>query len=90
MFYYISGSSGLLLPFSQKLNERSWLSHNVTSRKVGGSIRSEVIGFFNWANPSSRSISQGSTQSLTGMSTRSLPEGKVRPAHKADNLTAIC
>jgi hypothetical protein len=27
---------------------------------------------------------------LTEMSTRNLPEGKGRPACKADNLTAIC
>jgi hypothetical protein len=32
----------------------------------------------------------GSTQPLTEMSTRNLPEGKGRPALKADNLTAIC
>jgi hypothetical protein len=32
----------------------------------------------------------GSTQPLTEMSTRNLPEGKGRPARKADNLTAIC
>jgi hypothetical protein len=35
----------------------------------------------------------GSTQPLTEMSTRNLPEGggdKERPARKADNLTAIC
>jgi hypothetical protein len=34
-----------------------------------------------------------STQSITEMSTRNLPGGgggKVRPARKADNLTAIC
>jgi hypothetical protein len=30
------------------------------------------------------------TQSLTEMSTRNLPDGKGRPARKADNLTAIC
>jgi hypothetical protein len=28
--------------------------------------------------------------SLTEMNTRNLPEGKGRPARKADNLTAIC
>jgi hypothetical protein len=28
------------------------------------------------------------TQPLTGMSTKNLPGGKGRPAHKADNLTA--
>jgi hypothetical protein len=32
----------------------------------------------------------GSTQPLTEMSTRNLPEGKGRPALKADKLTAIC
>jgi hypothetical protein len=32
----------------------------------------------------------GSTQPLTEMSTRNLPGDKGRPAHKADNLTAIC
>jgi hypothetical protein len=31
----------------------------------------------------------GLTQPLTDMSTRNLPGGKGRPAHKADNLTAI-
>jgi hypothetical protein len=32
----------------------------------------------------------GSTQPLTEMSARNIPGGKERPAHKADNLTAIC
>jgi hypothetical protein len=32
----------------------------------------------------------GSSQPLTEMSTRNLPGGKERPAHMADNLTAIC
>jgi hypothetical protein len=31
----------------------------------------------------------GSTQPLTEMSTRTLSGGKVRPARKADNLTAV-
>jgi hypothetical protein len=31
-----------------------------------------------------------STQPLTEMSTRNLPEGKERLARKADSLTAIC
>jgi hypothetical protein len=31
-----------------------------------------------------------STQPLTEMSTTNLPEGKGRPARRADNLTAIC
>jgi hypothetical protein len=32
----------------------------------------------------------GSTQPLIEMSIRNLPEGKGRPARKADNLTVIC
>jgi hypothetical protein len=32
----------------------------------------------------------GSTQPLTEMSTRNLPEGKGQPARGADNLTANC
>jgi hypothetical protein len=68
----------------------SLLRHYVTSRKAEGSIPDEVIGFFNWSNPSSRIIALGSTQSLTEMSTRKLPVGKGRPKRKADNLRAIC
>jgi hypothetical protein len=48
------------------------------------------LEFFNWPNPSSRTMALGSTQPLTKMSTRNLPRGKKRPARKADNLTAIC
>jgi hypothetical protein len=70
--------------------QRSWLRHYATSRKVAGSIPDEVIGFLNLPNPSSRTMALGSTQPLTEMSTRNLPGGKKRPAHEADNLTAIC
>jgi hypothetical protein len=49
-----------------------------------------VIGFFNWPNPSSRTMSLGSTQSLTEMSTSNRPGGKGRPAREANNPTAIC
>jgi hypothetical protein len=45
--------------------------------------------FFNWLNPSSRTMALGSTQPLTEMSTRNLPGGEGPPAHMADNLTAI-
>jgi hypothetical protein len=45
--------------------------------------------FFNFVNPSSRSMALESTQPLTKMSTRNLFGGKGRPALKADNLTAI-
>jgi hypothetical protein len=35
----------------------------------------EVIGFFNWPNPSSHNMAMGSTQSLTQMSTKKFPGG---------------
>jgi hypothetical protein len=72
------------------MRERSWLTHYATSWKVAGSISDEVTGFFNWPNPSSRTMTLGSTQPVTEMSTRNLPGGKERPACKADNLTVIC
>jgi hypothetical protein len=60
------------------------------ARKVAGSIPDEVIGFFNLPNPSSRTMTLGSTQPLTEMSTKNLPGGKGLPARGADNLTSIC
>jgi hypothetical protein len=48
------------------------------------------VDFFNLPNPSSHTIALGSTQPLTEMSTRIFLGGKGRPAHKADNRTAIC
>jgi hypothetical protein len=48
----------------------------------------DVIGFFNWSNPSSRTVE--STHPLTEMSIRNLPADEARPARKADNLIAIC
>jgi hypothetical protein len=68
-----------------------YLGHAVaTNRKVYDSISDEVIGFFNWPNPSSRTMALGSTQPLTQMRTRNLPGGKGRPAGEAVNLNAIC
>jgi hypothetical protein len=63
--------------------------HYATSRKVAGSISSEVIGFFNSPNSSSRTMALGSTQPLREMSTRNFPGGKKRPARKADSFSAI-
>jgi hypothetical protein len=60
-----------------------------TSRKVAGSSPDEV-NIFNLPNPTNRTMVLGSTQSLTEISTRNLPGGKGRPAHRADNFTAIC
>jgi hypothetical protein len=50
----------------------------------------QVTGFFNWPNPSSRTLAMGFTQPLTETSTMNLPGGKARPVRKIDNLTAIC
>jgi hypothetical protein len=77
-------------PGTTKLRQRGWLRYYATSRKVAASIADEVIRAFNWPNPSRRIMALGSTQLLTEMSTRNLPGGKGRLAHKADNLTAIC
>jgi hypothetical protein len=48
------------------------------------------LDFFNWPNPSSRTMALGSTQPPTWMNTRNLPGGKGRPERKVDNLTAMC
>jgi hypothetical protein len=71
-----------------------WLFYNwqfllPTSQKVASSIPNKATGFFNWPNPSSRTIALGSTQPLNEMSTRNPPGDKGRPAHGDDNLTAI-
>jgi hypothetical protein len=49
----------------------------------------DEVDFFNLPNSSCRTISLGSTQSPTEMSTRNFPGGKKRPALRADNLVAI-
>jgi hypothetical protein len=53
----------------------TWYSH-AASWKVTGLIPDEVIGFFNWPNPSSHAIALRLTQPLTEMSTRNLPGAK--------------
>jgi hypothetical protein len=54
------------------------------------SIPMRSLNFFNLPDLSSRTMALGSTQPQTEMSTRNFPGGKRWPAHKADNLTAIC
>jgi hypothetical protein len=48
-----------------------------------------TLKFFNLHNPSSRILAMDLIQLLTEMSTRNLSGGKVRPARKANNITAI-
>jgi hypothetical protein len=50
----------------------------------------DEVDFFNLSNPCSCTMALGSTQPLTKISTRNLLGGKKRPAHRADNLAAIC
>jgi hypothetical protein len=59
--------------------ERSW---------VWVPMRSLI--FLNLTKPYSRTMALLFTQPLTEMGTRRYVWGKVRPARKADNITAIC
>jgi hypothetical protein len=52
-------------------------------------VPDEVIGFFNWPNPSSHIMALASSQPLTEMSTKNPPGDKGWLARKADNLT-VC
>jgi hypothetical protein len=49
-----------------------------------------LLDMFHLPNPSSRTKALVSSQPVTEMSTTNLPEGKGRPAHEGENLTAIC
>jgi hypothetical protein len=53
--------------------QRSWLRHYATGRKTSASIPDDVIGFFNLTNPSSYTMTLGSIQQITEMSTKELP-----------------
>jgi hypothetical protein len=71
---------------AQGMQQRSWLRHYATSRKVTGSSPNEV-DFFNLLNPSSHTMALGSTQSASNRNEyqESSWGGKVRLAHRADN-----
>jgi hypothetical protein len=73
-----TGAGGSLHDSSTMLKSESW-----------GSSRHEVF-FFNLPNPTSRTMALGSTQPLTEITTRNLPECKKRTTRKAKNLTATC
>jgi hypothetical protein len=50
----------------------------------------KLLSFYNWPDPSSRTMALGSNQPLTEMSTRNISECEERPTRKADNFIAIC
>ena len=58
-----------ILPFSVGTAVAQWLRCCATNRKIAGSITDGVIGIFHWHNPSDRTMTLGSTQPLTEMST---------------------
>jgi hypothetical protein len=53
----------------------SWMRHGTTSQKVTGSIPDGVITNLHWHNPSSCTMTLGSTQPLTEISTRKISWG---------------
>jgi len=63
-----------LIPFSS-LCCMVLKGHCATSPKVVGSIADNVIGIFQWHNPSGRTMALGLTQPLTEMSTRGISWG---------------
>ena len=66
-----------------------WLRCCATKRKVASSIPDGVTGIFHLHKPSNHTMTLGSTQSLTEMSTKSISWGQRQPVHKADYLTTI-
>jgi len=60
--------------------------HCAASREVAVSIPDGVIGIFHWLNASGRTMSLGSTQHLTGLSTGSISWEYRRPVPTAHSL----
>jgi hypothetical protein len=53
----------------------SWFKHFSTSLKIAGLIPDGATAIFHWHNPSDCTMAQGSTQTLTAMSTGIFPGG---------------
>jgi hypothetical protein len=67
----------------------------VTSRKIAGSIPDKYIKFFNWPNPSNRTMVMKTTQVLTEMSSRNLMRGvkacrHARLANSSPTVSRFC
>jgi hypothetical protein len=86
---FLTGCVALCL-LDSKLIFDSWLRHYAISLNVAGSIPDEVIKYFKSPNASCRTMALGSTQLLIEMNTRYLFGVQALPAHKANNITAIC
>ena len=67
-----------------------WLRHYATNRQVAGSIPDGVIGIFQWHNRSGRTMSPGSTQPLTEMSTKCISWGKGGRCARLTTLPPSC
>jgi hypothetical protein len=68
-----------------------WLRHCATNQKVAGSIPDGVMEFFIDINSSDRTMTLGSTQPLTEMSTRCIfPGGKCGRCVRLTTLPLSC
>jgi hypothetical protein len=70
---------------------RIWLRHCATTWIVAGSIPYVVTRIFHWLNPSGLTMTLGSTQQITEMSTGDISLGQMRLVRRADDLnTFMC
>jgi hypothetical protein len=65
------------------------VKHYAIRRKIAGSIRDEVTGYFSQPNSSSLIMALWSTQPLTEIIIKNPPGGKGRWERKADFLIAM-
>jgi hypothetical protein len=67
-----------------------WLRYCATNQKVAGSIQVGVMEIFKDRNSTDRTMTLGSTQTLTEMSTRSIFWGKRGRCVRLTNLPPSC
>jgi len=68
----VSNNNYIIILYTRGTAVAQWLRCCATNRTVAGSIPDGVTGIFHWHNPSDRTMTLGSTQPLTDMSTRSI------------------